>query len=367
MLIVGVVDEAADQGLGIDILIQLIPYILPRALMFAMPATCLFSVCVVFGRMAADHETVAIQTMGLHTSVIIFPALTAAFLLSLFAVWVNDVSFAWSYWGIERVVLESSDDIFRAMLESEGNIKHDKFSIEVLRIEDRKLIQPEIVFRTSKNKYVRVVAETATLTSDPENHSITFTMDRGAITMDGREFIFEIPQSFQIPLKSPEELAKLSGNPSHLYLHQIGFEVVQQEEDLDQIEKNNAIRACSQMITGDMMGLTNADWTSRIANQNEATQRLSRLHLVPHRRWANGFSCLAFAVIGIPVALRLKTANYAATFAVCFLPILFLYYPLLMFGLDGAKSGVLPPFAAWFGDSACFLVGGILLFREFKR
>ncbi len=152
MLIVGVVEEAADHGLGPEIVLRLIPYILPKALMFAMPATCLFSVCVVFGRLSADNELIAIQTMGLHKSVVVFPALALAFLLSLFAVWVNDVSFAWSYWGIEKVVLESSDKIIRGSLEKDGVFKMPKLSIEVDGIEDGKLIQPVIIFNDSKQR-----------------------------------------------------------------------------------------------------------------------------------------------------------------------------------------------------------------------
>ena len=119
MVMIGVADEAADNGLGPDIVLKLVPYILPKALMFAMPATSLFSICVVFGRMAADNELVALQSVGLGKAIVVVPALVAAFMLSLAAVWVNDISFAWSYWGVERVVLESTDKIVYGMLEND--------------------------------------------------------------------------------------------------------------------------------------------------------------------------------------------------------------------------------------------------------
>jgi lipopolysaccharide export system permease protein len=367
MLIVGVVDEAADRGLGPDILLRLVPYILPKALMFAMPATCLFSVCVVFGRLAADNELIAIQTMGLHKSVVIFPALVLAFLLSLFAVWVNDVSFAWSYWGIEKVVLESTDKIIRGSLQNDGVFKISNLTVEVEGIEGDKLIQPVITYVDANHETVRAIAQEATISCRPETHTLIFEMKLGRVTYEKNDLSFEDKQAFEFQMKSPEEIAKSTGNPTHLYLGQIGGEIKKQEIVLEQIREDNAIRACSQMITGDLVGLTNADWTTRSDFQDEAQQRLSRLHVVPHRRWASGFSCLAFALVGIPVAIRLKTANYATTFGVCFLPILLVYYPLFMFGLNGAKMGSLPPLAAWFGDLACLVAGSILLYREFKR
>jgi len=368
MLIVGVVDEARDQNLGPDILIQLIPYIVPRALMYAMPATCLFSICVVFGRLAADNELIAIQSMGLHKSVVMTPALVIAFLLSLFAVWVNDVSYAWSYWGIQKVVLASSDKIMYGMLRNEGSIRTEKFSIEVNGVEDRKLIEPVIMFTDSNNKSIRLVAHQAEIQTLPDTHRIALTLTRGSGSYEGKaDYVFDAEETFEIPLKSPEEIAKEAGNPSHLYLSQINGEIEKQVADLANLKRSHAVRACSQMITGDMVGLTNGDWNKRNESLGDAEARLARLHVVPHRRWANGFSCFAFAIIGIPVALKLKTANYATTFGICFLPILFIYYPLFMFGLNGAKMGTLPPYGAWLGNVACIAIGSFLLYREVKR
>jgi lipopolysaccharide export system permease protein len=370
MMVVGVVRKASDEGIGPEVLIQLIPYILPESFMFAMPATCLLSVCVVFGRLAADNELIAIQSMGLHKSVIVLPALAIAFLLSLFAVWVNDVSFAWSHWGIERVVLQSTDKIIYGKLKNEGSIqgKDNRYSIEVQGVEGRKLIRPIITYYDDDNKFIKMIAEEAELYIQPELHKLGVVLYRGSGTREGIfHFKFDATQEFAIPLKSPEDIAKSSGNPSHLYLRQINGEIEKQARDLEQLKQSHSIRACSQMITGDLVGLTNMAWKKRNTELRDAKFRLDRLHLVPHRRWANGFSCFAFAMIGIPVALKLKTANYATTFGICFLPILFIYYPLFMFGLNGAKMGTLPPYGAWIGNLACVSIGLVLMYREFRR
>lgn len=367
MLIFGVVDEARDHGLSPEIVVQLIPYIFPKALMFAMPATCLFSVCVVFGRLAADNELVAIQSLGLHPSVVIVPALVVAFFLSLFAVWVNDVSFAWSHWGIAKVVRDSSDKIVFDVLKNEGVFKMPKFSIAVDGVTDGRLIHP-VIEANQNGDNIRAVAHEATLTSDPNSHGIRLTMYRGVVThaQSAKEYRFPV-QSYDIPLQSQEDIEKATGNPSHLYLHQIASETRRQNDELTATQRANAVRACTQLLMGDLVGLTSDDWQRRQTELADAEQRLGRLKVVPHRRWANGFSCFAFAIIGIPVALRLRSANYATTFGVCFLPILAIYYPLFMFGLNNAKMGTLPPYAAWLGNVACILIGAVMLHREFRR
>ena len=368
MIVFGVGQETVKHGLGPDIAVRLAPYLIPKALMFAMPATCLFSICVVFGRLAADNELVAIESLGLPKTILIAPALIMAFLLSLFAVWINDISFAWSYWGVQRIVMESSDRIVYGVLKNEGSFHAENFSIEVDGIKDHRLIHPVITIKNSKRNDARIVAQEAYLTSNPNRHSLNLTITKGLIEVEGKASMqFDDTVTHEIPLKTPEEIAYATGNPSHLYLSQIVRAIDAQESELERIQKENALQCCSQMLGGDLVSLTSAEWTSQQQLEQNAGMRLNRLYVVPHRRWANGFSCFAFAVIGIPVAIRMKTSNYATTFGVCFLPILLTYYPLFMFGLNGAKLGTLPPQAAWLGDIACTAIGGLLLLREFRK
>ena len=365
MVMIGVADEAADNGLGPDIVLKLVPYILPKALMFAMPATSLFSICVVFGRMAADNELVALQSVGLRKSVVVVPALAAAFMLSLAAVWVNDISFAWSYWGVERVVLESMDKIVYGMLENEGSFKEKDFSIEVEDIQGRRLIRPVITINAGKGDHVRATAAEAELSIIPDQHSLNLTLVNGVVESEGKASMrFDDQVQLPIPLRTQQEISDKLSDPSHLYMSQLDGEWDRQVRELQRMKSTQAVQACSQLLVGDMLGLTTKTWRTRLQDQRAAESRLGRLKLVPHRRWASGFSCLAFAVIGIPVAMRLRSANYATTFGVCFLPILLLYYPLFMFGLTGAKEGTLPPMAAWFANVACIMIGLWLLFRE---
>ena len=365
MVMIGVADEAADNGLGPDIVLRLIPYILPKAMMFAMPATSLFSICVVFGRLAADNELVALQSVGLRKAVVVVPALALAFLLSLAAVWINDISFAWSYWGVERVVLESTDKIVYGMLENEGSFKAKKFSIEVDDVQERRLIRPVITIDAGEGERVRSSAAEAMLSVVPDKHVLKLTLVNGVFEAEGKASMrFDDEFHIEIPLRTQAEISERLGNPSHLYMSQIEGEMKRQITSLERMKTALAVQACSQVLVGDMLGLTTQAWRSRLYDKELAEARLGRLELVPHRRWASGFSCLAFAVIGVPVAMRLRSANYATTFGMCFLPILIVYYPLFMFGLTGAKAGTLPPIAAWFANGACLLIGLWLLFRE---
>ena len=61
-----------------------------------------------------------------------------------------------------------------------------------------------------------------------------------------------------------------------------------------------------------------------------------------------------------------RNGNALSSFFLCFLPILLVYYPLLAFGVDQAKSGALPPWIVWLGNAV--LAGwGLWLLRRVMR
>jgi lipopolysaccharide export system permease protein len=55
-------------------------------------------------------------------------------------------------------------------------------------------------------------------------------------------------------------------------------------------------------------------------------------------------------MVGAPMAIMLRRADFLQIFIICFLPILVVYYPLLAYGVDGAKAGDLPSYAVWLGN-----------------
>ena len=65
-------------------------------------------------------------------------------------------------------------------------------------------------------------------------------------------------------------------------------------------------------------------------------------------RPAIALGCLCFVLVGCPVGIWLSRSDYLSAFITCFLPIVFLYYPMLLCGTNFAKSGTLPTAAAIF-------------------
>ncbi|MEQ8788231.1 MAG: LptF/LptG family permease [Pirellulaceae bacterium] len=366
MTLVGVAQEAVRQGLGPTAVLRLIPFAIPNALVFALPGTILFSACSVFGRMSAANEITAIKSLGISPTAVTRPALVLAFVLSLCGVWLTDLAFCWGYHGMRQVVVDSIEEVAYGLLRTQRTYSTPQFSISVASVEGQRLIQPAITIRRSDEETLTLTAREARLRCEPREGVLKVMLTDGVIEMgDETSLRFADTVEHTIPLTAHD--ADASGaNPSHLLLREIRDEVRLQNERIAQIEKSMAADAAFQLILGDLRRLVDPQWSKRQAKLNAEQRRLHRLETEPYRRWAGGFSCLAFVTIGIPLAIRLRASDVMTTFGVCFLPILLAYYPLFAFGLDRAKSGALPPYFVWCGNVVCLAIG-LWLFRRVNR
>ena len=102
--------EAVENGLGLGPIVRMLPYMLPQAMQFAVPGALLLATTSIYGRIAASNEIVAIKSLGISPMAII-GRLALACVASLAAVVLNDLAVSWGHDGVDRVVVESLEEI----------------------------------------------------------------------------------------------------------------------------------------------------------------------------------------------------------------------------------------------------------------
>jgi lipopolysaccharide export system permease protein len=369
MLLIGIAHEAIlQQGLGPVPLMRLIPYLVPNALRFAVPGTILFAACSVFGRMSASNEVTAVKSIGVGPMVLMAPALVLSFVLSLVTVWLNDVAVSWGREGVHRVVIQSVEEIAYGMLRTQRSYASKKFSINVMGVEGRQLLKPTIVYQSSnESSPVTLTAETAELLCNLEENTLKIVLTDGAMEVQGKVSMrFRDSFEHEVPLSQAMSRGDDVDGPSHLPLWRIPAEIESQQREIEQTQKTLAAEAAFLLLGGEFERLDGPQWQERQEELRLARERLFRLQTEPWRRWATGFSCFCFVIVGAPLAVRLRNADLWTSFAVCFLPILLIYYPLLAMGVDRAKDGALPPYAVWLGNGI-LLLAGLWLMRKVTR
>jgi lipopolysaccharide export system permease protein len=368
MLMVGLFREAAAQGLGPLQMLQLMPYILPDSLRFTVPAAVLFAVSNVYGRMSSSNEIVAIKSLGIHPKVLVLPSLALAFVLSITTVWLNDLAVSWGYSGIQKVIINGVEEIAYGMLRTQRAYSSNQFSIIVKDVDGRRLVKPVLTYQgNNKKPPLTVMAEEAELRAD-RDAKVLIVECRNFTVYGGDGLQGHDRDSFEmaIPLADATTAGKLAALPSKLSLQKIQTEWAAHAEAEVEFRQELAAKATYQMLTGDFRALAGPEWAVRAGPLKPKREHLARLATEPYRRWANGFSCLCFCLVGVPMSIRLRNADLLTSFFLCFAPILVAYYPLLAVGVDAAKHGTLPPIAVWLGNLVLALWGVWLLRRVYR-
>jgi lipopolysaccharide export system permease protein len=368
MLIVGVAQEAVAQGLGLLPIVKLTPYVLPGALRFAIPGTILFAVCSVYGRMAAANEVIAVRAMGVSPLALVWPTLAFSIALSMVAVWVNDVAMSWGRRGVYEVVLQSVEQVAYGRLRTHRQYTNERgFSILVQRVSGRKLERMTLVFPIREG-FVTLFAREAELKSDGRRGVLRFILTDGEVEWPGRGRLrFTDSLAYELPLAG----ASRKGEADFLTdcaLHELPGRVRLAREEIAGLERSFAEEAERAPKEGMFSGPQGEYLRERmLAYIAFKRARLRSLCLEPWRRWANGFSCFCFALVGAPLAIRMKSADVFAAFGACFLPILIVYYPLLAYGIDRAKAGAVSPACVWLANLVLAAIGAWLLRRVIRR
>jgi lipopolysaccharide export system permease protein len=361
---IGVAREAISQGLGLAGVMRLIPFSLPNALSLAVPGTALFSVCCVYGRMSADNEFVAMQSVGISLLPSIVPAVLLTAILSIATVGMIDVAFTWGFYGVQRVVLSSVEEIAYSKLEQDHSFEHNHFSISVRNVIGRDLVQPQIRIHRVGSDPITITAQTAQLSYQPDHETLQLSITNGRADIGGvASFVFPDTFVHAIPLGFEPETDLLVAHPSHMSMRDLPTASQQQSADIRRIENAITIHAAFNILSSRIDQISNPDSAARSSEIKNSRQRLLRLGTEMHRRWASGFTCFAMSLLGIPLAIRMKSSDAVTTFGVAFLPIILIYYPIFALTLDLAKDGRLAPQGVWIGN-LLFIVVSIAMMRR---
>ena len=353
------------EGLGPLAVLQVMPYVVPIALMFAFPATALFAVSCVFGRMASDGEVSTVKASGISPFRLLQPALIFAALLSPVAVWLSDVACSWGQPGLNRVVMLSIEDIVYRKLSADRSYRDHGFSIHVREVMGRRLIHPTVTVHNRRGKPpMKLTAREGSLSLNMESQSLVLKVLDSEVKGGGSfEGVVPGETEFQIPLEKAANRSESDRRPQDLPLRLIKRERLRQDSRTHAVVGELAAHTGFSIMTARHEDIAGTSGQQASESLRSSKKRLRKLQVEPWRRWAQGFSCFFFVLIGAPLGMIAKTSDYWTTFGLCFLPILILYYPLFIFGLEQAKDGMVPPYGVWMGNLALAAIGIALIAR----
>ncbi|HEV3409789.1 MAG TPA: LptF/LptG family permease, partial [Chthoniobacterales bacterium] len=326
-----------NHDVPVEYLVTFIAYVLPFSLIFTIPWGLLTAVLLVFGRLSADNELVALRSNGVSLTRLCLPLAVLALACTAVCLWLNVSVAPAAQYKMRRTIFDLATRNPMALFGSDQII--DQFPgrrIYVGKKEGNKL-ENIIVFEINDQAMpIRVThARSGTLEADLPNQQILMHLYEARYQQRDetnpedlrrmRDGINMVEGTLPISLQELYEKEKGRTGRSAMSLEQL----------LDQLE------------TGDPM-----------------MQSASRTEI--SKRFSFPFACLAFAIMAVPLGVTAHRRETSMGFLIS-LVVAFCYF-LFIIAADTLRHtpSVRPEVLVWL-PNVLFIALGALLFRRLAR
>ena len=320
-----------------EYLFSFIAYVLPFSLIFTIPWGLLTAVLLVFGRLSADNELIALRSNGVSVTRVCLPLAALAIVCTAICLWLNVQVAPAAQERLRSTIFDLATRNPMALFGSDQVI--DQFpgrKIYVGKKEGNKL-DNIIVFEMNKDSVpMRVTyAKSGMLEADLENKRILMHLYNARYQ--------------QRDEKDPFDLRKIRDGISMAE----GTLPISLEELYEKEKKQPSRSALSLEQLLDQ--LRSGDKRQRSASRTEINKRFS----FP-------FSCLAFALIGVPLGVTAHRRETSIGFAMgLIVAITYFLFVIIADTLRGNPK-LHPELLVWF-PNILFLILGAWLFRRLSR
>ena len=369
-----VMAEASRQGLTPSDMLRVIPYIVPSSLPYTMPVALLFAVSVVYGRMASDNEIVAIKSAGLSALSVLTPTWVLGMLLTGGLAYASADAIPRSTGAFRKMLLQDVEDLLYKTLKKEGKFDNADapFFISVNDVVDRTLIGATFKHRKSKedpNTYdLHVSAEKARIKFDVPAGVVRIELEKSEILGPTAQFLFWIDgkQFLEYPLPK-EQKFKLERRIQEKTNAELSEEQAVLRKKLDQEQARQAVAATMWIASG---RINKVKWPAVGESYKEYPywkKKIDEYETEKNLRIALAAGTILFVWIGGPVGILFARRDFLTAFGTCFLPIIGMYYPLVLLGVNLAKEGTMPHEIVFAGDAVLAVVGLVVVWRVWRH
>ena len=326
-----------NHDVPMEYLIAFIAYVLPFSLIFTIPWGLLTAVLLVFGRLSADNELIALRSNGVSITRISIPLAGIALVSTAICLWLNVQAAPAAQEKLRSTIFDLATQNPMALFGSDQVI--DQFPgrrIYVGKKEGNKLENITVFEMNDRALPVKVTyARTGMLEADLAN----------------KQILMHLYQA-----RYQERDAK---DPFNVHKIRDGINMVEGTlpislEELYEKEKKRPYRSA----------LSIEQLLEQLKSEDKRERSASRTEL--NKRFSFPFACVAFAIIGVPLGVTAHRRETSVGFAMALI-VATTYFLFVIIGdtLRGNPHAH-PELLVWF-PNVLFIVLGVLLFRRLAR
>ena len=336
-----------SNGASPAMLTKLLLFLLPDVLRYALPFSILVATVLIFSRMSADNEIVALKASGIGIWQITAPALLLTLIFCAIGIWLGSDAAPRLRYASEQMRWQAMTNNPLALLEP-GTVT--KLSSQALirvgsRDEKTGLLKDIHLIETDKDgKALReIFAESCLISANQEERELKLELYNFVI--DERPVSHDAMDAFR--KKDGQSPHFLTGESISIPLE---YGTIQDTKRLE--------RKLKLMPFNMLMG--NLEWTK------SQGQPVSKHWYEFHERLALAFSPLAFLLLGIPFGIRNRRSETSSGLVICILMAL-TYYGVMFLCTGLTEHPELhPEFIIWIPNLA-FEIGGLLALSKIAK
>jgi LPS export ABC transporter permease LptF len=326
-----------NHDVPMEYLLAFIAYVLPFSLIFTIPWGLLTAILLVFGRLSADNELIALRANGVSVTRVCIPLAGIALVSTAICLWLNVQVAPAAQEKLRSTIFDLATRDPMALFGSDQVI--DQFPGRKIYVgkKDGNQLENITVFELDEKSLPMKVtfARSGRLEADLENKRILMHLYNARYQ--------------QRDEKDPNDLRKIRDG-----INMAEGTLPISLEELYEKEKKRPSRSA----------LSIQQLLEQLKSENKREQSASRTEI--NKRFSFPFACLAFAIIGVPLGVTAHRRETSIGFAVGLI-VAVTYFLFVIIGdtLRGNPK-VHPELLVWF-PNVLFIVLGALLFRRLAR
>ncbi len=337
-------DLVIKKGVALDVVGLVLTYSLPFILSMTIPMSVFVGSLVAFGRMAQDHEFLAMLSSGISLNRAIASVVLASVFITLFLFWFNDRVVPESNYRLKNLLLDIYEKKPTAQIRQGTFTRVGPFWIYVGRKDDRTLKIEDVVIQELTNTGTQTItAKGGTMFIDTARR-LNFVLHEGEIhqydrrAMDYRRVSFT-EYRLQIPLN--DELIRKQRKWRS-----------DREKSVSMLLKERAE--------------VKKRWEESKRRDRGLLRRMNSLTVEVHKKFSMPVASIIFVFLAAYIGFLMRRGGFGPAFGVSFF-VFIVYYVLLISGEDLGKRGVVPPEVGMWWADAFYTFATFLMYRLWVR
>ena len=364
-----VMAEAARIGLSPRDIVTLVPFVVPGSLPYTVPVSLLFAVTVVYGRLAADNEMIAVKTAGLSAWTVLWPAIFFGISLSGLLLYLSQAPIPLANTQAKLVIFKNMEEMFYKFLKKDREFNNPRwpFLIKVKDVEDKLMIDATFKHRAGGPAGPEQLRHGRPGQEGPDPLRYRQRASPASISTAPRSPILartsRCSTTRSSTSRSPSNNDAMNEKRTQEWTTaEMTKEQAKYRDLIEKERQRQAIAASLWMASGRFERVDWAGVQTAFVDYGYWTQKHNEYETEKQMRIALACGSFFFVLLGAPVGILFARGDFLGAFITCFVPIIVLYYPLMLLGVNLGKDGILnPTVALWGGNTLLAILAGFVL------